>query len=102
MTRRKQEGRHCFNLTCPNEPDGLRWFCGACEGRIHEASVRETARQAERKAGAMLAKMESPDIPVGPPDAADVAPPPPALGSSGASTRAIAHPSSPAAHIVHS
>ena len=155
MTRRKQEGRHCFNLTCPNEPDGLRWFCGACEGRIHEASVRETARQAERKAGAMLAKMESqggdrksksrdvtlipslddlgvtkmqshrwqreatarqlaqqararglplcvaadsPDIPVGPPDAADaavgdVATPPPALGSSGASTRAIQHPS---------
>ena len=93
--------RRCFTEGCTNEPGG-KWFCPACEARIHEASVRETARQAERKAGAMLAKMESPDIPVGPPDAADVAPPPPALGSSGASTRAIAHPSSPAAHIVHS
>ena len=149
--------RRCFTEGCTNEPGG-KWFCPACEARIHEASVRETARQAERKAGAMLAKMEkhppgpdkedrshdvtdlhpslddlgvtkmqshrwqreatarqlaqqararglplcvaadSPDIPVGPPDAADaavgdVATPPPALGSSGASTRAIQHPS---------
>jgi hypothetical protein len=50
--------RRCFTEGCTNEPGG-KWFCRACKGRIHEASVRETARQAERKADDCRKMLES-------------------------------------------
>jgi hypothetical protein len=84
--------RRCFTEGCTNEPGG-KWFCRACKGRIHEASVAATAREGQRRQARQLAQQararglplcvaaDSPDIPVGPPDAADaavgdVAPPP--------------------------
>ena len=61
--------------------------------------IAELLQQARERGLPLAVAGDSPDIPVGPPDAADaavgdVATPPPALGSSGASTRAIQHPSS--------
>jgi hypothetical protein len=67
--------------------------------------IAELLQQARERGLPLAVAGDSPDIPVGPPDAADaavgdVATPPPALGSSGASTRAIQHPSSRVAEKV--
>jgi hypothetical protein len=73
--------RRCFTETCTNNPEGLKWFCAACEARIHEASVAATAREAQRRQASQLAQQarrrglpfavaaDSPDITVASPDA---------------------------------